>query len=147
MREIPQVRISVSPPRRLPKAINILMSMLSIPEAKTLRNIKMSKNINTNNNTTHTLEEQIYKKFFNDTEFKVLCYLLHNESASNADLQLAGIKHPSSVVHSLKAKGVPICTLYRETEVRLNSKPSITYGHWRYHLVEDKAPKKKPLFS
>lgn len=140
------MRISVSPPRRLPKAINILMSMLSIPEAKTLRNIKMSKNINTNKNNTNS-EEQDFIESLSDTEFKVFYYLLFNESASNADLFIAGVKHPSSVIHSLRAKGVPISTLYSETEVRLSSKPSITYGHWRYHLVEDKAPKKKPLFS
>ena len=138
------MRIYASPPRRLAKAINILMSMLSIPEAKTLRNIKMSKNINKNNTNS---EEQDFIESLSDTEFKVFYYLLFNESASNADLFIAGVKHPSSVIHSLRAKGVPISTLYSETEVRLSSEPSITYGHWRYHLVEDKAPKKKPLFS
>jgi hypothetical protein len=116
----------------LPQAINILMSMLSIQEAKNIKDFPMENIIELQTHTMYVVEKQKHTIYFSKDECKVYNYLQEHGSASVDELKLAGVKNPGGVVYWLRMKGIAILSKYQKATV--THKGSIIYGHSRYYL-------------
>ncbi len=64
-------------------------------------------------------------------EEMILKHLLAHQSASVYELQHLGVKHPSTAIHKLVGKGIPI---HRFNQATHEVDGYIIYSHYRYKL-------------